>query len=87
MLKCQWKSAFGIDCFGCGFQRAIKLLIEGDLLASLQMYPALIPIVFTFLYTGLHINFKFNNGARHIIIIFSSTALIMLVSYFYKLLL
>jgi hypothetical protein len=87
MLKCQWKSAFGIDCFGCGFQRSVKLLTEGDLFGSLQMYPALLPFCFTIIYTGLHINFKFKNGPRHIIVLFSATASIMLISYFYKLLL
>ena len=85
MFKCYWKSTFGIDCFGCGFQRSVKFLLEGDLWGSLQMYPALIPFCITILFTIFHINFKFKNGARHIIIMFSATVLLMLVSYFYKL--
>ena len=85
MLKCYWKSTFGIDCFGCGFQRSVKLLLEGDVLGSVQMYPALIPFCLTVIFTGLHINFNFKNGARHIVVLFSVTVAIMLISYFYKL--
>jgi hypothetical protein len=85
MLKCQWKSTFGIECFGCGFQRSLKMLLEGDVLGSLQMYPALIPFLFTILYTGLHINFKFEKGARNIVISFSITIAIMVINYLYHL--
>ncbi len=87
MLECHWKSTYGIDCFGCGFQRALNLLFEGNLIESFKIYPALVPIIFTFIYTGLHLKLKFKNGARHIIIFFSSSVAIMLISYFYKLLL
>lgn len=85
MFKCYWKSTFGIDCFGCGFQRSVKLLLEGDVAGSLQMYPALLPFCLTLIYTGLHINLKFKNGARHIIVLFSGTVIIMVISYCYKL--
>ena len=87
MLKCHWKSTYGIDCFGCGFQRAIQLLFEGDILGSFQMYAALIPFLITLIFTLLHLKFKFKNGARLIVIFFSVTVAIMLISYFYKLLL
>jgi len=85
MIECHWKSTYGIDCFGCGFQRALNLLLEGNLIDSFKMYPALIPIIFTLIYTALHLKFKFNNGARFIVIFFSSSVVIMLISYFYKL--
>jgi hypothetical protein len=87
MIECRWKSTYGIDCIGCGFQSALKLLFEGDFVGSFIMYPALIPIIFTFLYVALHLKFKFKNGARYILILFSSSVAMMLISYFYKLLL
>lgn len=87
MLDCYWKSTYGIECFGCGFQRSAKLLLEGDVLGSIIMFPALIPFIITIIYTLLHLNLKFKNGARHIVILFSVTVSIMLISYFYKLLL
>ena len=85
MFECHWKSTYGIDCFGCGFQRALNLLLEGELVASFKMYPALLPIIITFVFTILHLKFKFKNGAKFIVIFFSSSVGIMLIAYFYKL--
>ena len=85
MLDCQWKSTFGIDCLGCGFQRSVKLLFEGDIVGSLIMYPALIPVTLTLVYCLIHIKFKFKNGARNIIVLFSTTVAIMVINYIYKL--
>jgi len=82
MFECYWKSTYGIACFGCGFQRALILLFEGDVVGSFKMYPALIPIVFTFIYVVLHLKFKFKKGAKYIIMFFSSSVVIMLTSYF-----
>jgi len=87
MVECHWKSTYGIDCFGCGFQRALNLLFQGEFIESLKLYPALTPIIFTFLFTALHLRFSFKNGAKYVIILFSSSVAIMLISYFYKLLL
>ena len=87
MLDCYWKSTFGIECFGCGFQRSVELMLHGEIIDSISLFPALIPFVITIVYTLLHLNFKFKNGARHIVIFFIVTVLIMLISYFYKLLL
>ncbi len=85
MIECHWKSTYGIDCFGCGFQRALNLLVEGNLIESFKMYPALLPVIFTFIYTAFHLRFKFKTGAKFIVIFFSSSVGIMLISYFYKL--
>lgn len=85
MLECHWKSTFGVECIGCGFQRSFIALLEGDLLTSLSLYPATILILLTFMYTSLHLLFKYNKGARNIIILFSTTVLVMVVSYIYKL--
>lgn len=46
MLPCYFKYFFGLDCPGCGLQRSIILLIQGNLLESIKMYPPLLPIVF-----------------------------------------
>lgn len=85
MLECQWKSTFGVECLGCGFQRALYMLLDGDFKESFLMYPALIPFLATIFYTVAHINFGFNKGARNIIILFSLTAILILANYVYKL--
>lgn len=46
MLPCFTKQMIGMDCPGCGIQRSISLLLQGELGASFLMYPALIPIIF-----------------------------------------
>lgn len=85
MLECHWKKNFGIECIGCGFQRSLQALLEGDVLTSLSLYPATIPLVLTFTYTAAHLCFKYEKGARNIVILFSSTVFIMVTSYIYRL--
>ncbi|TRX40917.1 DUF2752 domain-containing protein [Flavobacterium restrictum] len=41
MLPCLSKTLFGVECLGCGFQRAFVLVIKGDFAAAFQMYPAI----------------------------------------------
>ena len=40
-LSCWIKSVIGIECPGCGMQRAVLLLIKGEFLASFRIYPGL----------------------------------------------
>jgi hypothetical protein len=47
MLPCPVKTWWGIDCPGCGFQRAFFALLQGDLSESWHHYPALIPFLVT----------------------------------------
>ena len=46
MLPCFTKQIIGMDCPGCGIQRSISLLLQGQVVESFLMYPALIPIIF-----------------------------------------
>ncbi|GMN08527.1 DUF2752 domain-containing protein [Croceitalea sp. MTPC5] len=41
MLPCFSKQLFGIDCPGCGLQRSIVFLFQGEFLEALKMYPAI----------------------------------------------
>jgi hypothetical protein len=50
MLPCMSKQLIGMDCPGCGIQRSISLLIDGDILNSFLMYPGLFPVIFLFLF-------------------------------------
>ena len=46
MLPCFTKKIIGMDCPGCGIQRSISFLLQGRIVDSFLMYPALIPIIF-----------------------------------------
>lgn len=50
MLPCPFKYFTGIDCPGCGFQRSVIALIQGDLHKSFQVYPPAIPLLLFFAY-------------------------------------
>lgn len=45
LLPCPFKWLTGIDCPGCGFQRAFLLLLHGQWKASIQQYPPAIPLL------------------------------------------
>ena len=85
MFECHWKSTYGVECFGCGFQRSIALLFEGKFLESISLYPATIPLIVTILYVILHLKLSFKKGARNIIILFSFTTFLMLANFIWKL--
>ena len=74
------------DCLGCGAQRSFFELMQGNFLESLTLFPALIPLLFTFVFVVLHLVFKFKHGARVLIISFSLSAFIMAFNFILKLL-
>lgn len=85
MLTCPSKKYLGLECMGCGLQRSFIALIKGNLIESLSLYPATIPLLFLILYTFLHFIFKFKNGAKTIQWVFICTASIIVTSYCIKL--
>ncbi|THD66846.1 DUF2752 domain-containing protein [Robertkochia marina] len=48
MLPCLTKTLFGVECFGCGLQRAAVLLFRGEFTAAFQMYPAIYTLILLF---------------------------------------
>jgi hypothetical protein len=84
LVSCSFKSSFHIQCPGCGFQRSFIALIEGNLMDSLKLYPALIPLLSLWLILILHLIFKFRNGAFIIKYLFLFCALIIFVNYLIK---
>lgn len=84
-LPCFYKKYLGIECPGCGMQRAFIELLKGNIIESLKIYPALLPTFFLFTYLILHLIFKFEKGAFVLKISFIFTASIIVVSYTIKL--
>lgn len=83
---CMYKKYLGIECPGCGMQRAFILLLKGDIAASIHTYPSLIPLLFMFVYLVLHLFFKFKHGARVLLYLFVINSVIIVFFYVYKML-
>ncbi|MDW5288602.1 DUF2752 domain-containing protein [Formosa sp. PL04] len=85
MLPCLNKKLFGFDCLGCGLQRSIALIFNGEFIAALKMYPAvytLIPLAF-FLVFNLFKSVKHQEAIKKWLFIINIT--IIVISYFIKL--
>src|SRR5680860_131224 len=63
MLPCMTKQFLGFDCPGCGLQRSIVFLLQGDFVAAFKMYPAIYPMVLLFSFIGLKhiVSIRFEN--------------------------
>lgn len=84
LLPCPFKSLTGMDCPGCGLQRSVLALVQGNFSESFHFYPALIPVIITFIFLFLHLKFRFNKGAKVILMLFIFSASVILGSYILK---
>jgi len=84
LLPCPSKYFLNMDCPGCGLQRSVIALFQGDLTASLTLYPATLPILITMIFSVLHIKYDFRHGAAVIKYLFIIDVIIILTFYFYK---
>lgn len=84
MLPCTNKLLFGVDCMGCGLQRAALLLLQGDFVAAFKMYPAIYTMIPLVIIVCLTIFDKNRNYSKLLISIAIVNALIMIIAYIYK---
>jgi hypothetical protein len=85
MMPCMYMQHFGIECPGCGIQRAFIELLKGNIIESIRLYPALLPLIFTFGFTIAHLIFKYRNGGTYIKWLFIFSAVLIVVNYTFKL--
>ncbi len=48
MLPCLNKKLFGVECMGCGIQRSISLIFQGEFSEAFHMYPAIYTLILLF---------------------------------------
>lgn len=84
MLPCMNKSLFGIECFGCGTQRALLLVFKGEFVQAFYTFPAIYTTILFFIIIGLHFLDKSRDYHKVIIFLAILNAIIMIISYFYK---
>jgi hypothetical protein len=82
LIPCPFKYLTGIDCPGCGFQRSVLALIQGNLHKSFILYPPAIPLLMFFAY-GLADKFFKLDTSKNIIkkTLFVFVGAIIMVSY------
>ena len=63
MLPCLTKQFLGFDCPGCGLQRSVVFLLQGEFVASFKMYPAIYPMLLLFSFIGIKhfVSIRFEN--------------------------
>jgi len=84
MLPCLNKKLFGYECMGCGMQRALHLLFQGEFIAAFKMYPAIYTLIPLFLIIGINFLYKFKYANKIINFLAIASVLIIIVSFIIK---
>lgn len=84
MLPCLNKSIFGIDCLGCGTQRAIVLIGQGEFIKAFYMFPAIYTLLLFFGAVILNFIDLSRNYHKIMIGLAITNAFIMVASYVLK---
>lgn len=84
MLPCFSKKYLGIDCFGCGLQRSLSLIIRGEFWEAFQMYPAIYTIILFFFLISIKMFYKFRHAQKVINILGIVNVLIIIIGFFIK---
>lgn len=84
MLPCLNKQLFGLECPGCGLQRAVALFFRGEFTAAFLMYPALYPLILLFGFLAADQIFKFKHSNSITIVLMVTSVLFILTNYILK---
>ncbi|QNJ98903.1 DUF2752 domain-containing protein [Constantimarinum furrinae] len=84
MLQCTNKRIFGIECLGCGIQRATVLLLRGEFAAAFKMYPAIYTLIVLVAFVIFNLFVKFKNDFRIKMGLLFLNVIIIIVSYVIK---
>ena len=84
LIPCPFKKLTGIDCPGCGFQRSLLALVQGDISKSFQLYPATIPLLLVTLYTIIDTRWPMDRKNYLKKTLYIGTAAMIIVSYAVK---
>ena len=84
MLPCFTKQYLGIDCFGCGIQRSLALILKGEFIDAFKMYPAIYTLLLFFGIIGVNIFYKFNDAQKLIRNLAVINVVIIFISFIIK---
>lgn len=84
MLPCLNKKLLGFDCMGCGMQRSLALIFQGDLVAAFHMYPAIYTLLLLLGFIVVNYFRNFKNAYKIIVILASLNGVIILGNFIFK---
>jgi uncharacterized membrane protein (DUF485 family) len=84
MLPCLNKQLFGLDCLGCGAQRALLLVFQGKFMAAFKMYPAIYSILLLLLFLIFNLFIKFKHQWLVKAGLIAINAAIIIAAYLFK---
>jgi uncharacterized BrkB/YihY/UPF0761 family membrane protein len=84
MLHCPIKAMTGVDCPGCGFQRAASDLLRGDAGGAWAHYPPIFPFLLTLLLLVVALRTQWRWRIRALLGAFFSTLAFIAVHYLLK---
>ena len=85
MIPCLNKKLLGFECMGCGMQRALSLIFQGEFVTAFHMYPAIYSLIALFLAIAINFFFKFKNSNIVISALAIITVITIVISYIIKL--
>lgn len=84
LLPCVNKEVFGLDCYGCGGQRSLLLLLDGDFVGAFHMFPALYTLIILLIFVFINFFYKFKYDFQIKIALVILNAGILLINYLLK---
>ena len=84
MLPCMNKKIFGVECFGCGTQRALLLVLDGKFYEAFKLFPAIYTLIHFFGFVLLNFIDKKRNYGPIMIGLAIVNTIVMVVSYFMR---
>ncbi len=84
MFPCFWKKNFNFECFGCGMQRSVALILDGEFIAAFYMYPAIYTAIILFGFLLVHIKYQFRNGHKILLCLFIINVILIITNYILK---
>ncbi|SFW30470.1 DUF2752 domain-containing protein [Cellulophaga fucicola] len=84
MLPCMNKKLLGVDCPGCGIQRSLALILQGDFAAAFNMYPAIYTLLLLMGFVGVNYFYKIKFASKIITALAIINVILILTNYLYK---
>lgn len=84
LLPCPIKKTFGVDCLGCGFQRALLILFKGNFAEAWQLYPPVFSVSIFLIFLFLSLADKKRNYSKLLKILLVFNLIFIPLSYFFK---